>query len=900
MGEDIEVQKAPVEAKKPPAEEHEALLERIIGNRKLKDPTKIPQIIKDVKSLVEKKFSKDPATKRYLEKLFNGEDCSLREALVESVTENNKSGKKGAVLEDIALAKELLRMNKFPAVSAFFSHLEKKYQEPAPEPQPQVKPGKKGLDTKVKAGLAATAALSGLSGAVAFHSNLEPPPRPAIVRAGAAKSLSNLQKGYQVKEKTWPDVTATTSPTIAATETPKPLATATQTPKPTETKAPLPTTTNTPKPTNTPRPSPTSTETPKPTSTPETKIIKKDLLREKVVPIIYHEVLKIRAERAKNNPEYLQRINPELNQNRINFLLLGGREGNKLSDSIQILSYHIPSHSVYTLSIPRDLQSPEVLKKSGSPQNSRINQAVAYGGTELAKIAMENLSGLSMDMAAIADFSVLVDLIDKTVGKVEVEIDKPINDPAYPALVGSGFDPFYISAGVHQLDGPTALKVARSRHSSSDYARSERQQKIIKALFKGIVDQGEGETKALQTLSTIKDILHQKVAEGTLKPDFDLDLLAFDKIGEYLKALPDFLVNKFFGTGWRITNEPNFFSGGISNKNFVVGGDVPGLSITKLRGGNPNSANPRKDYYSQTRQYTEQLLTQNVGEAPVDEEIKISVHAKEERILYPQELSYGEVKRWIGMLRDSHDSVLAESLFIQELANLSTEKREEILHAIARANAKALIKHYGDTETIIGLDPGHGGTDTGSSGKTAEGKILAEKDLTWQLSQMIAQEIYGQTNGKYTVVVLRPENPNDTDLDGDGIISPIERIQKRKALLLQMEEKLKPDFKDRGKNIVYLSIHFNGSPDPSLKGIETYWPNETAVYSQEHRDSSKGLAQKIQQATIDEINRTGYQAQDRGAKEDPDKRQPMTNADPIHGPYVALGSEKLDRDLQAA
>jgi anionic cell wall polymer biosynthesis LytR-Cps2A-Psr (LCP) family protein len=45
-----------------------------------------------------------------------------------------------------------------------------------------------------------------------------------------------------------------------------------------------------------------------------------------------------------------------------------------------------------------------------------------------------------------------------------------------------GYDPFYISAGQHHLDGATALKYARSRHSSDDIDRGRRQQQVVMAV----------------------------------------------------------------------------------------------------------------------------------------------------------------------------------------------------------------------------------------------------------------------------------------------------------------------------------------------------------------------------------------------------------------------------------
>lgn len=290
-------------------------------------------------------------------------------------------------------------------------------------------------------------------------------------------------------------------------------------------------------------------------------------------------------------------------------------------------------------------------------------------------------------------------------------------------------------------------------------------------------------------------------------------------------------------------------------------------------------------------QTAEPINTQELPTTPAE-----TVKPFSECVLYPDELPYDEVEKWIGNLRN-HKSVLTESVFTKELAAMPAEKREEMLKAIASAHVKAITNHYKDTEVIIGLDPGHGGTDSGSTAITKDGILLLEKDLTWQTANMVAEMLYEQTKGKYTVIMLRPKEPHDEDLDKDGFISPIERIQKRKALLLQMENKLRIKSEEE-QEIVFLSIHFNGSPDARQIGSETYYPNSSALPNTDLRHSSQSLAQSLHHEIINNIRQAGYPVVDRGAKEDPDNRQPAGNSETTMGPYIVLGSQKLDRILR--
>ncbi|MBO7505504.1 LCP family protein [bacterium] len=65
---------------------------------------------------------------------------------------------------------------------------------------------------------------------------------------------------------------------------------------------------------------------------------------------------------------------------------------------------------------------------------------------------------------------------------MDVYVTETIYDPKYPADDMINYDPFYIESGRQHLDGKTALKYARSRHTTSDFARSLRQQELIIAI----------------------------------------------------------------------------------------------------------------------------------------------------------------------------------------------------------------------------------------------------------------------------------------------------------------------------------------------------------------------------------------------------------------------------------
>ena len=86
------------------------------------------------------------------------------------------------------------------------------------------------------------------------------------------------------------------------------------------------------------------------------------------------------------------------------------------------------------------------------------------------------------------DFDGFTKAVD-AIGGIDIEVPEAITDTEYPGP-NYTYETFAIDAGLQHLDGETALKYARSRHTTSDFDRSARQQQILAALAEKVRDQG--------------------------------------------------------------------------------------------------------------------------------------------------------------------------------------------------------------------------------------------------------------------------------------------------------------------------------------------------------------------------------------------------------------------------
>jgi LCP family protein required for cell wall assembly len=154
------------------------------------------------------------------------------------------------------------------------------------------------------------------------------------------------------------------------------------------------------------------------------------------------------------------------------------------SDTNILVTIDASQPYVGMLSIPRDLY----VSIPGYGYG-RINAAHIYGeiaapgyGAELMAQTVANNFGVPVHRVLRMNFRGFVAIIDAA-GGVDIDVPEYIYDYAYPTE-DYGTMEIYFDAGWQHMDGERALQYARTRHASTDFARSARQQQVIVALFR--------------------------------------------------------------------------------------------------------------------------------------------------------------------------------------------------------------------------------------------------------------------------------------------------------------------------------------------------------------------------------------------------------------------------------
>lgn len=183
---------------------------------------------------------------------------------------------------------------------------------------------------------------------------------------------------------------------------------------------------------------------------------------------------------------------------RVNILLLGrgggSHEAPDLTDTIMLASIDPVNHTSALLSIPRDLwvdvpnfstmkinaawetgKYKYLGKISHDMKNAEANQA----GFNVIDSVISSVTGLTIHYNLLVDFNAFSKAVD-TVGGVTVTVPTDLYDPTM--AWENGNNPYLAKAGVQQFDGKHALIYVRSRETTSDFARAQRQRSVLLSL----------------------------------------------------------------------------------------------------------------------------------------------------------------------------------------------------------------------------------------------------------------------------------------------------------------------------------------------------------------------------------------------------------------------------------
>lgn len=201
-------------------------------------------------------------------------------------------------------------------------------------------------------------------------------------------------------------------------------------------------------------------------------------------------------------------------EGKMSVLLLGSDQrpddGGFRTDAILLVTFDSNDKTVSVVSFPRDLwvQVPSLYEM-------KINQVFELGGFDATAEMMDANFGVRPDYYVMTNFAGFMQFIDNR-GGIDVNVGQPLTDDCdLPQQVDGDCT---VQPGELHMDGPTALWYVRSRQTTSDLDRLRREQEVLYALIKKLIN-----FKTIEQLSSIKAEVAENVETNfTVEQGFTL------------------------------------------------------------------------------------------------------------------------------------------------------------------------------------------------------------------------------------------------------------------------------------------------------------------------------------------------------------------------------------------
>jgi LCP family protein required for cell wall assembly len=266
---------------------------------------------------------------------------------------------------------------------------------------------------------------------------------------------------------------------------------------------------------------------------------------------------------------------------RVNVLLLGAggetHTGGDLTDTLMVASIDPVNSQAVLFSLPRDLWAKMPNNYVGN--YNKINAAYESGkygylgkqvkgnadrkavlaGFQGIDSAVERISGIPIHYNMLVDFKAFSQAVD-TVGGVTVNAPEELRDPTM--AWENGWKSTLAVKGPNTFNGKQALNYVRSRHTSSDFARGERQRIVMMAL--------KEKSANLGTLSNPMKLSGMLNAFGdNIQSDISISDMA--RMASIMKKIPS----------------TNIQSVGLADpgNSFVTTGNINGMSVVMPKAG---------------------------------------------------------------------------------------------------------------------------------------------------------------------------------------------------------------------------------------------------------------------------------------------------------------------------
>ncbi len=262
-----------------------------------------------------------------------------------------------------------------------------------------------------------------------------------------------------------------------------------------------------------------------------------------------------REARRHTDAQFIQRIDPGLNANRVNVLLFGYGETHEppvteraIIGSFTIISYDVRTGQIYLISMTHDIRAPEVERalaaKGQATHALKMDRAYDVGGFTLMREMIEKASGLVMDYQIVFKDSLIQRLVDQVFGGIQVDV--PMEFAVQPFyLDGEKYPIGVFPQGKQTLTGRQVIQFIKTVplvEAEYDPAleHNKRKHLVLQSLLQAANTQSSQRDFWLRLFSFVQS----ELASGSVVMDFDPTPLVVDNLGYILTNLDKLLAQR--------------------------------------------------------------------------------------------------------------------------------------------------------------------------------------------------------------------------------------------------------------------------------------------------------------------------------------------------------------------
>lgn len=262
-----------------------------------------------------------------------------------------------------------------------------------------------------------------------------------------------------------------------------------------------------------------------------------------------------RDDRARKEPDYAKRIDKDLNDGRINFVLFGYGETHEppateraFIGSDTIISYDTRTHTADIISFTHDVRAPEIereLKARGQKVSAvKIDQAYNVGGFRLMRNVLEDATGLAMDFQISFKDVAIKKFVDDVYGSVDITVAEEFKvHPFY--LDGKKYPEATFPKGKQSLTGTQVIQFIKTVPMTQGYygkslEHNTRKHLIFQAILSGLSQRASDKTFWLKSAAFVA----AERINGEIVYDFDPIPLAVNNIGTTAAELKKYMDTK--------------------------------------------------------------------------------------------------------------------------------------------------------------------------------------------------------------------------------------------------------------------------------------------------------------------------------------------------------------------